>query len=187
MVLVSSKVTYNHFFTELQQQLDSKIPNSTIWEPNLKSMMAIKRLPTVTGPPINVQSEYRAFWNPCCGGMFNTYLAYQVNLEAGAVMLDSFAQLRIVLHLYNALKLRNLISGKIPLLTSLDQFFEGVKSVWEGEKPNRDNIVKRFWLVYGTRADVVRRLHESCRRMVLEPLSAPMGDVMNTRDGDATR
>ncbi len=102
-------------------------------------------------------------------------------------MIDSFGQLRLVLHLFNALQQRNLISGNIPLLTTLDKFFDGVRAVWEGEKPKRDDIVKRFWLTYGTKAEVVKRLHADCRRLVLDQMALPSEDVMKTRDGDATR
>lgn len=150
-------------------------------------MMFAKTIPTVVGEPVNERSENRAFWNPCCGGMLLSFVCYQINLDAGAFMIDSFAQLRMVLHLYNALQQRNLISGTIPLLTSLDKFFVGVRAIWEGDKPKRDNLVKRFWLAYGTRADVVRRLHEDCRRMVLDPHSLETRNAMNTRDGNAAR
>jgi hypothetical protein len=149
--------------------------------------MFAKSIPSVVGAPANERSEDRAFWNPCCSGMFLSFVCYQINLDGGAVMIDSFGQLRLVLHLFNALQQRNLISGNIPLLTTLDKFFDGVRAVWEGEKPKRDDIVKRFWLTYGTKAEVVKRLHADCRRLVLDQMALPSEDVMKTRDGDATR
>ncbi len=102
-------------------------------------------------------------------------------------MIDSFAQLRIVLHLYNAMQQRNLISDNIPLLTSLDKFFDGVQSVWQGEKPTRGNIVKRFWFAYGKNEDDANRLHEECRRLVLGGESGPPEEIVNIKDGGTTR
>jgi hypothetical protein len=152
-------------------------------------MVAAKFLPTIIGPPVNHRAEILAFWNPCCGGMFIAFLCYQINLEGGAFMVDSIFQLRIVLHLYNALQQRNLISGNIPLLTSLANVFERAPSVWAGGKPTRNNMVMRFWVAYGMRLDMARCLHQYCRQSVLKTRSARKKNDSSTDDNndDVTR
>jgi hypothetical protein len=185
-VYLFCKSTYNNYFAQLKQLLASDSQCSKVWKRNLEHMMVGKLVPTIVGPPVTNTGECRAFWNPCCGGMFNAFLCYRFNVEGGAAMIDSLAQLRMVLHLYNALQQRNLISGNIPLLTSLDKYFEGVPGIWEGAKPSRDNIVKRFWLVYGDRVDVLNRIHEKCRWLV--EVGFTWGDdATGTRDGLTTR
>lgn len=46
----------------------------------------------------------RSTWNPYCAGTFLSYVAYYANLEGGASLVDSIAQLRMTLHLFNALQ-----------------------------------------------------------------------------------
>jgi hypothetical protein len=115
--------------------------------------MFFKLLPARVDLPGNDETERCAFWNPCCGGLFNAYICYLVNLEDGCYMVDSFSQLRIVLHLYNAMHQRNLISGNIPLLTSLDKVFDGVEPVWGGTRPTREHIIVRFLTAVGELSD----------------------------------
>lgn len=181
------ETTYNSFFQQLPESFNADIPNDKTWRSNLKHVMAAKLLPTVVGPPVNDRAEDLGFWNPFCGGLLNTYLCYQVNFERGAAMLDSSAQLRMVLHLHNALKVRNLISGDIPVVTTLDRFFDRVSSVWQGEKPEQGTLVKTFWLAYGAPSDVANRLTDDCRKLILDPSSAPRNNKMRTKDSETIR
>jgi hypothetical protein len=45
-----------------------------------------------------------SIWKPLCAGVFLSYVAYYGNLERGISLIDSVAQLRRTLHLFNALR-----------------------------------------------------------------------------------
>lgn len=82
--------------------------------------------------------------------------------------MNRLEQLRIILHLRNAFEQRGLSVGDIPLLTSLDKYLVGDSYVWGGEKPKRDSMVKKFWMAYGLKAEVLRGACEDCRYFVME-------------------
>ena len=79
----------------------------------------------------------RAFWNPLCAGNLLGYVVYFSNLQEGSWMVDNFSQLRMVLHLYNALKEVGLAPADSHgiMMALLDQNLQNSKAIWEGPKP----------------------------------------------------
>jgi hypothetical protein len=74
-------------------------------------------------------------------------------------MADGFAQLRMVLHLYNALEDVGLTPPKgRDTLEWLDKQFAESKAIWEGPKPTRGNFVRRWWICYGTDMKEAQRM-----------------------------
>ena len=74
-------------------------------------------------------------------------------------MVDNFSQLRMVLHLYNALKEVGLSpADSHGVLALLDRNFQNSKAIWEGPKPTRGNFVLQWWIAFGTEVKEARRL-----------------------------
>lgn len=146
-----SKATFQHYMDQLQHCIDRSdvIANSKYWSRNLGLMSKLRWLVVspIKGTP---RSEYIALWNPLCAGSFIGYLAYFLNVDCGSSTVDSFCQLRIVLHLFNGLiKQGALTPGKLPILDALHSRFGDCKAVWGGPLPERGEFVKRWWIAYG--------------------------------------
>jgi hypothetical protein len=101
--------------------------------------------------------EMTSFWNPLCAGTFLSYITYYVNVEGGCAMIDSVAQARIVLHLYNAAKQRGLLmSDGIHILDQLDQMLDSNLGIWAGSRPTQGNFAKQFLISFGFTAAAAR-------------------------------
>lgn len=162
------KETYDNYFVQLKAEFKTKLSSSEIWRDLVATTLTSKDLPAIFLTPVNDRGLKRAFWNPCCAGMFLGYLTYFINLEVGACLIDFFQQLRLVLHLHNALRVRNLLNDDIPLLTPLDNYFQNVPSIWQGGKPERNNIITKFLIINGRPLEAIRHLHEEARRFALD-------------------
>ncbi len=152
------------------------------WSENLKRIQLLKWL--VVPPTLKPDrvATLRAFWNPLCAGSFLCYIAYFSNLEQGSWMVDSFAQLRIVLHLYNALKDVGLLppEGR-EILGLLDDQFKNSKAIWEGLQPSRGDFVRRFWISYGTELkEAQRRSRETASKYGVESTGFAAEHRVNT-------
>ena len=131
----------------------------------LKAFHNLKEM--VEAPTLNPSREQilRGLWNPFCAGNFLGYVAYYSNLEHGSIMVDNVAQLRMILHLYNALK----DVGLAPLdsqgfLESLDTIFQSSKMVWRGSKPTRGSFVLGWWNAFGRSEDARQFSDEAAAR-----------------------
>jgi len=134
------------------------------WAKNVKMLDSLKML--VATPTLEPSREQllRACWNPFCAGAFLGYIAYFSNLQEGTCMIDDLAQLRMVLHLYNALKHLGLITvQRDGILELLDRTFENSKAAWEGPKPTRGNFVVRWWIAFGTDVQEAKRLSRNAQ------------------------
>jgi hypothetical protein len=82
---------------------------------------------------IGESRQSNSTWNPMCAGTFLLYLTYFNGLENGSRMVDTFAQVRLVLHLYNALlQTKALEIGELKFLDFLHKEFANCKGVWGG-------------------------------------------------------
>ena len=176
---------------QLDDQWRSQYPQSRAWKVNLGRMVTLKDLDKLSAPKPDQTIVERSMWNPLVAGMFLTYITYFANLECGSANIDSFAQLRFVLHLFHALKeLGTLHEGRYHLLDTLDKYFAKCKAVWEGQKPKRGEFVKRFWIVYGLKVEGAQRFADDARRMITNPrpfdLRAYQG-ILRTRSSDVAR
>ena len=74
-------------------------------------------------------------------------------------MVDNFSQLRMVLHLYNALKDVGVLQvDSLGMLEMLDRNFQNSKAIWEGPKPTRGSFVLQWWIAFGTEVKEARRM-----------------------------
>jgi hypothetical protein len=146
-----ARATFQRYMDQIQGCLDRSddVANSRHWRQNLGLMSKLRWL-VVSGIAGTRESENIALWNPMCAGTFLCYLAYFLNVDCGSSMVDSFCQLRVVLHLFNSLIKRGALTpGKLPLLDLLYAKFGDCKTVWGGPLPERGEFVKRWWIVYG--------------------------------------
>ena len=139
---------YIHQLDSLIEQQNDSVQGKH-WRTNLDRLSYLRWLVH----PVHNQGplvEERAIWNPLCSGLFMEYVCFFGNLDSGIAMVDSFAQLRMVLHLYNAfLQIGALDAGNIPFLDWLHHTFKDCKGVWEGPIPKKGEFVKRFWISWG--------------------------------------
>jgi hypothetical protein len=131
------------------------------WRNNLIQIYSLQNLVRPAhnqGPLI----EQRAVWNPLCAGLFMHYVTIFGNLEGGMAMIDSFAQLRMVLHLFNAyIQLGAFSIGDLPFLDWLYDTFKNCKAVWEGPIPKKGELVKRWWISYGASIKYAQQLADA--------------------------
>ena len=145
------------------------VKTSPVWRPCMALVMFLKNL------GLEVFGK-RALWNPLCSGTIFSYLSYFGNLEVGCAMIDCQAQLRIVLHLFNALKANRIIQeGHIPFLDNLHECFEDSKAVWEGPLPKKGEFVERFWMCFGYSSGHAKLMAAKAR-------AAVQGQRFNGRD-----
>jgi hypothetical protein len=105
-------------------------------------------------------------------------------------MIDSFAQLRMVLHLFNAFKRRGIFhEGRFPLLDTLDRQFESSEAIWAGPKPRQGEFVKQWWIAYGLAPDAAERCSEETRRSIesRQVRSRMFEELMKSRTEDSKR
>ena len=137
----------DHLHTMIRQRNDAIQGKN--WNDNLNRLQTLRWLVY----PVHNQGrqvEERAIWNPLCAGLFMEYICFFGNLDSGIAMVDDFAQLRMVLHLFNAfLQVGALEQGQIPFLDWLYETFRNCKAVWEGPIPKKGEFVKRWWISYG--------------------------------------
>lgn len=127
------------------------------------------------------QRFVRATWNPFCAGMFLNYVAFNINVGGGAPIMNRLEQLRMILHLRNAFQQRDFWDEEIPILAAMDNYFETIQYLWGGEKPKRESLVKKFWISYGLKAEVIRDVHEDCRRFVIDKKPSSIEQFLEIR------
>jgi hypothetical protein len=148
-LMALSETAFQTFFTQvrwasnlLKNEPDSLIKNRAFWH----NVITVLFLENLSLP----ESSMRALWNPLYAGTILSYLTFFGNMEAGCSFVDNHAQLRIVMFLYHGLMLNGIIeSGQIPLLDKLFSWFKNCRAIWEGDLPNRGELVKRFWICFG--------------------------------------
>jgi hypothetical protein len=146
-------------------QLDSPlllIPRRPpIWEHNLKTLISLQHLdrPVIKA---SEKEKLRTSWNPLCAGTILSHVAYFGNLEGGMTLVDSVAQLRVTLHLFNALlQAKAIRPGQVELLDWLFDTFKGTKAIWEGQLPTRGQYVTRWWIAFGMKANLAAQLQNN--------------------------
>lgn len=118
----------------------------------------------------------RAVWNPLFGGTIFSYTFFYANLEGGCALIDCHSQLRIVLHLYNGLRVNGIIrQDDIPFLDYLYEGFKASRAIWEGPPPSKGGLVQRFWMCFGLNATDAKKMAEESRQCVVR-----MNDISPT-------
>jgi hypothetical protein len=132
-----------------------------IWGHNLKTLLSLQHLDR---PAIKAteRQKLRTAWNPLCAGTILSYVAYFGNLEGGMTLVDSVAQLRVTLHLFNALlQAKAIRPGQVDLLDWLFDTFKGTKTIWEGQLPTRGHYVTRWWIAFGMKANLAAQMQNN--------------------------
>lgn len=160
-----SKQIFDMFFAQVDKARDvkKKEPDSLESKNFGRNMATVEFLKNL-GLPVFGD---RAIWNPLSGGTIFSYLAIFGNVEAGCCLIDNRAQLRIILHLYHALRVNNIIrKGKIPFLDILYDAFKNSRAIWEGPLPKKGQFVERFWVSFGSSRGYAAEMAEKSREMM---------------------
>lgn len=100
-------------------------------------------------PKITPDTQRKALFNPWMAGQMVSMFCLGTSFAVGIGAIDSNSQCRLVLHLYNALRVKGLIS-ELPLLETLIDLFSKTKSLWVGGRPTaRGGFAKAFLLAFG--------------------------------------
>jgi len=160
-----SKYSFDHFFAQLDKVRELKKKEADSLEsPSFKRNMALAEFLKNFGLPV---FGNRAIWNPLSGGTILSYIALFGNLEAGCCLIDDRAQLRIVLHLYHALRVNGILPrGRIPFLDILYDTFKNSRAIWEGPLPQKGQFVERFWISFGSSRGHAAEMAKKSREMV---------------------
>ncbi|KDO34069.1 hypothetical protein SPRG_01343 [Saprolegnia parasitica CBS 223.65] len=106
----------------------------------------------------------RAWFNPYMAGQILLTITMEIGFSMGLATMDDIGQTRMVLHLYNALR----VLDKIPPNADLDNLvnmFERGKSVWVGGRPTvRGGFVKAHLLAWGYNAPTAAALAANLHR-----------------------
>mmetsp|Transcript_24724 Transcript_24724/g.60736 ORF Transcript_24724/g.60736 Transcript_24724/m.60736 type:complete len:1046 (-) Transcript_24724:1887-5024(-) len=126
-------------------------------------------------------------FNPVCAGYFELYTAYFNNMENGSRMVDTFAQVRFVMHLYNALlQTGALKTGELEFLDYLHEYFATCKGIWGGGGiPEQGSITKHFLVSTGYGVKHAQSKSEEIRACLIGDKYSPYkGSVSNFRKGN---
>ena len=142
-------------FKKMFEQYDEASKSYVVQNiPIIRSKMAtFKKLQYMVKPlgtPVSDKSEQYAFWNPVVGGQLLLFATYSINLALGATVVDCIGQLRITLHLYNALKENELIQDDEGLLVKLlHNVFEKSRVIWVGSRSVKGEFEKKYIISAG--------------------------------------
>ena len=153
-----AKNSFDRFMSQAGEHLELDIPCPSKREACLQVITSLKR---VTEPSDDADFSQThsltsedlhnlLIWNPMSAGMLLAYTNIFISLSGGFYAMSLNEDLSVVLHLYNALKRRNLVDDDLPLLADIDRYFEKSKSIWNGwEKPDQGKFVYRLHLSMG--------------------------------------
>jgi hypothetical protein len=175
----SACFAFDDYFERLasvEQAVNCTIPRRPpVWDETLEALPSLKRLVTL---PIERPREHEmlAIWNPYCAGTFLTYLAFHGNLEAGAMLVDETGQLKMTLHLFNALTQADAIPwGQIALLEGISERFKNCRAIWDVSPSEKGKHQEQWWMSIGMPARTAQELS------ALEPLSPRLTDMKRDR------
>jgi hypothetical protein len=161
----ASCAAFKHYIHQLEWLADESSTTTTVlpplWEKRIRVLLNLLKL-LVGSPARHTEAQEMLFaWNPLCAGTILSYVAYFGSMIRGSYVIDSAAQLRATLHLYNALIQAGAIKrGQLELLDWIFDTCLGSKAVWEGPLPERGQYETRFWLVHGVKAELARKFQD---------------------------
>ncbi|EQC31015.1 hypothetical protein SDRG_11202 [Saprolegnia diclina VS20] len=168
-IVDNARVTIAQATTQMQADRDNVlgmfVPATT--QKNVDVALAwLGNLRIMTSPTkdFNQMEVDRAWLNPYMAGQILLTIAMKVRFSMGLATMDDIGQTRMVLHLYNALR----VLDKIPPNRDLDNLvnmFERGKSVWVGGRPTvRGGFVKAHMLAWGYNASTAAALAANLHR-----------------------
>jgi hypothetical protein len=129
----------------------------------------------------------QALWNPYLAGQHLSMAVYGIAMNVGVQPLDSLAQCRLVLHLYNAFRQLGVISEPIAILDLLIEKLSGTKMLWVGGRPDQCGFyLKAFLLSWGYSLKTASRLsllsRGSFEELVAKTQSDSLQRMANSRE-----
>ena len=147
-IAVLSKLTLDKFEMRLHElQNTSYVSHLERMKPGL--MKALKSLHYVTSLPPEYRGWKQAFWNPLFAGSTLLTLVFHSNMGNGYGTCDLLMQTRFTLHLYNALRQRNMIQA-IDVLDKVESALGTNEAVWPTGKPPTGGFLKSFLSANGS-------------------------------------
>jgi hypothetical protein len=115
----AARRSFDKYMAQLKWALDTPLPTMPrreVWDENVRRLQKVAMF-TKADVERTKNQEMLTHWNPLCAGMILSYLEYYGNLNGGMMMIDHGAQLRVTLHLYNALRgLNAIVPGQLAVL-----------------------------------------------------------------------
>eukprot|EP00571_Detonula_confervacea_P012912 CAMPEP_0172304776 /NCGR_PEP_ID=MMETSP1058-20130122/6157_1 /TAXON_ID=83371 /ORGANISM="Detonula confervacea, Strain CCMP 353" /LENGTH=515 /DNA_ID=CAMNT_0013016149 /DNA_START=274 /DNA_END=1821 /DNA_ORIENTATION=+ len=149
-----AKRAYGDFFSQAKEHLTLDIPCCPRRENCLNAILETRRVTQPTEDECDFVSSEGfdlLFWNPLCAGLFLGYTTICLSLEGGLAAINTNYELSAILHLYNALKVRDMVDDDLPLLGDIDRKFSHLKCLWNGwDKPQQGKLTYRFHLSMGS-------------------------------------
>ena len=136
-----AKVSWSTLFEQLQEQVGENLKaEQSPYPPDFYLLVgmytSLSELPKPVGKPGRTSSEDNAFWNPVQAGTFLLFATQACSIGLGSQTVDTIGQLRLTLHMFNALNARGLFDGgcseDISFLTTLNDTFKNTRSLWVG-------------------------------------------------------
>lgn len=164
----TARLTFGKYFQQLEWA-EKSIPSTVTRRPPIRdrNVKALQNLRWLVHVNIERTKEHTlwSIWNPYCAGTFLTYLAHYGNIEGGTTLVDSVAQLRATLHVFNALRQVGTIKhGQLELLDWLFDSFKDCKAIWEGPHPKQGEFQTRWWISFGMTAGLARQISGQVRQ-----------------------
>ncbi|KAL7568109.1 hypothetical protein ACA910_019507 [Epithemia clementina (nom. ined.)] len=156
-----AKESYEKLFAQLEEASAMEYPIHPAFRTNVDRFKSMAYLPRPIKHAATPTSEMNALWNPVVGGGFLLFGINICSIYLGSACVDAFGQLRLVMHLYHALRERNLV-GEIDMLRGLEAAFpfQSCKALWVAGRPERGSFVKHFWLAWGCSMKEAARMQE---------------------------
>jgi hypothetical protein len=156
----ASRQTYGLYFERL---VNAQRKTSNLY-PEIEFFLNLKNLPVSNSGEVAPQ-ELLAIWNPVCAGSFLSFIAYYLNVNMGAQFIDMDGQLRMTLHLFNALQqLQAIQPGQIKSLDLIFQIFKDCKAVWEGPLPTQGHFLERWLIASGMKSGLAVQTRKGASR-----------------------
>jgi hypothetical protein len=148
----SNDITKKNF-----EALNVWLENTVMKRDNMVSSNILAKVPFsdpayagVPAPTISQDMKYRAMYNPWMAGQQLAMISMGLAFDGGLNAMDSIAQTRMILHYYNAFRIKGIIKEPIPLLETLTDALSRSKSLWVGGRPTKPGqFLKGFLLAWG--------------------------------------
>ena len=146
----NAEKSWNMLFDQLEKRIPLETTNYERVNNDMALCTSLRLLAEPVGPNTTPNARL-AFFNPLMAGSFLLFANYVIGVGLGSRTVDCNGQLKIVLHLYNALKQSGNIKDGIPLLEEINTVFKDTKPIWtlEGDKPTPGQFCKRFLMSWG--------------------------------------
>ena len=144
IALVSKKASET-YYEQIQWLIDN---DTTIFTE--RQLIRMRNDKLISQPAFNDYPEdtkLLSFWNPLIAGSILSQITYLNSVQLGSEMMSLNNQADTVMHLFNALKLRNLVNdNELDFLNLVDIALQDSKAIWGAGKPTTGDFSKHFFV-----------------------------------------